>query len=125
MRLVVRRQHHRALLHHKVYVLELCAELSQAERYAIIEHGLGGIPLYQQMEVAQRGKGLLGLIFAIRFRFRNLTVRGRDLVSGTRITSSNVREILAIEDHLRDAARDFNLLLSAVIGYESEEIVEL
>lgn len=125
MRLILRRRHRAGVLHRVIYVLDVRAHLSHAEHGVLVEHGLGGMHLYQRLEVADPGRGLLGSFFRFFFRARNPAVKTGDLLNGTRITSHSLREILSIEDQIRAAARTLGLLVAAAAGFDGEEVVEL
>jgi hypothetical protein len=124
MNLLLRRTHRSGLLSKVVYTLDVRAHLSEAERAAVSEYGLARVRLYRRMEVADPGKGLLGIAFRFAFKAGNLSLHARDLVDGKRLECADIVEILSVEDQVRASARTFSQLLAAAVGFDGEEVVE-
>lgn len=125
MKLLLRRSHRPGLLHKIIYSLDVRAHLSAAERALIAQYGLAGALLYQRMELADPGKGLLGLVFRLGFRTANLSVRVYDLIDGKRIECADIVEMLSMEDQIRKAAHTFSRILAAAAQFDADEIVDL
>jgi hypothetical protein len=126
MKLLLHRSHRRGLIGGRViYILDARAHLSEAELDDVATYGLASTQLYERLEIARRGSGLLGYIFRFTFRLANLTVTVRDLVEGKRVECDDFLEILSLEDQLRRAARRLSLVLAAAARFDGDEVVEL
>lgn len=125
MKLLLRRSHRPGLLHKVIYILDIRAHLSDEERASVAKYGLAGIRLYQRLEVAEPGKGLLGMAFRFAFRAANLSLHVRDLVDGKRFECADLIEVLSVEDQIKEAARTFSQLLAAAAGFDGDEVAEL
>ncbi len=123
MKLLLRRRQRVGL--RRIYVLDVRGHFSEEELSGIRAHGLTKRQLYSRLEMADRGRGLLGLLFRSTFGAANLTVTMGDLVQGKRIECDDLVEVLAIEDAIRKAARFFNQVVGAGAEFDDEEEVEL
>ena len=125
MKLLLRRTQGAAILGKPTFALDVRAELSDDERARISKYKLGDTTLFSRYEMTDRGKGLLGLISRIIFKMRNLTITVNNLTNGKHIECKDVVEMLAIEEHIREAGRTFISVLRASTHFGGEEVVEL
>ncbi len=126
MKLLLHRSHRPGLFGDRViYRLDVRADLTEGEKADITTYGLAGTPLYQRLEVAERGRGLLGMAFRLTFKAANLTVNVRDLIEGKRVECADILEMLSLEDQVREAARSFSLVLTAAARFDGDEVVDL
>jgi hypothetical protein len=126
MHLLLRRSHRTGWPSGKViYGLDILAHFTPAEVQAVARYRLAGTRLYQRMEVADRGSGLLGVLFRYTFRATNLKVTVRDLVSGKRVEVDDLLEILALEDQIRISAHTFKEVLRAAVNFDGRDILDL
>ena len=56
---------------------------------------------------------------------RNLSISVNDLAQGKRIDCKNIVEMLAIEEHIKEAARTFRAILEAARTFGGEEVVKI
>jgi hypothetical protein len=126
MKLLLRRDQRSGMLGGKpVFSLEVRAEITDEERAAISKYRLGETELYASYEVLDRGSGLLGVASRLAFKAITLTITVNDLANGKRVECKDVVEMLAIEEHVRDAARTFADVLAAARQFGGEEVLEL
>ena len=126
MKLLLHRSHRPGLLGGRIiYRLDVRADLTEDERADIATYGLGGTQLYQRLEVAERGRGLLGMMFRLRFKAANLTLSVRDLIEGKRVECADIVEMLALEDQVRQAARTFSLVLNTAARFDGDEVLDV
>lgn len=116
-----------------VFVLDVRADVSEAEKASITKYKLADTRLYEKYEVASaKGPGdYLGIMgvagFAARMAARalNITLDVKDLTSGKRIECKDIVEMLAVEEQVKEAARTFAAILAAAQHFGGEEVMEL
>ena len=121
--LLLRRSHRFSLLMGKpIYALDMIAHFDRQEQASVRIHNLGGMRLYQRLEIAERGRGLLGLAFRQTFMATNLTITVNDLMAGKRVEFPDILEILALEDQIKEASHTFSRVLEAAAHFDGEEV---
>lgn len=124
MKLLLRRDQRAGLMGKTIFTLDVRADLSADEKERIRKYKLQDTELYASHEVTG-GSGLLGVASRLAFKAVTLTLTVKDLESGKRIEVKDVVELLAIEGHIREAARTFKDVLDAASHFGGEEVVEL
>lgn len=125
MKLLLRRDQRSSLVGKIVFTLDVRAELSPDELSNIKRYRLGDTVLYASHEMTDRGSGLLGVASRLAFKAITLTITVGDLASGKRVEAKDVVELLAIEEHIREAAMTFKQVLDAASHFGGEEVVEI
>jgi F420-0:gamma-glutamyl ligase-like protein len=125
MRLVLRRDQRSGILGKMVFTLDVRAETTEEERANIRKYKLGDTQLYSSHEMVERGSGLLGVASRLAWKAVTLTITVNDLASGKRVEAKDVVELLAIEEHIREAAATFKQILDAAASFGGEEVVEI
>jgi hypothetical protein len=125
MQLLLRRSTRAGAFHRVIYVLDVRARLSDDERDTIVRHGLAARSLYERSELSDRGRGLLGLLSRLVYRAGNLTISVADLMKGRRVETSDLSEILSLEDLVKVRARAFSMLVRAAGDFVGDEVLEL
>lgn len=124
MKLLLRRDQRPGLLGKMIFTLDVRADLSADEKERIRKYKLGDTELYASHQIVG-GSGLLGVASRLAYKAVTLTVSVRDLESGKRIEVKDVVELLAIEEHIRQAAQTFKEVLDAASHFGGEEVLEL
>lgn len=102
------------------FVLVARAEVTDEERQHISKYKLGKTMLYTNME--DRGKGLLG---ALSRYAMGIEVTVDDLISGKKVECKEILEMLAVEEQLKEASRNFKQVLSAAAQFGGEEVLDI
>lgn len=125
MKLLLRRDQRPAMIGGKVvFMLDVRADITSAEKELIRKYKLGESRLYESHEIAG-GSGLLGLASRLAYKAVTLTVSVNDLANGKRVECKDIVEMLAIEEQIREAALTFSQVLHAAANFGGEEAVEL
>ena len=127
MKLLLKRGQRSATFSNKViFILELRAEISDEERANIQKYKLGNELLYVKNPMPNVDpntvKGLGSMLWA---HAMNITVSVNDMVNGKKIECKDILEMLAAEEQIRDAARNFNQVLTAAAHFDGEEVINL
>lgn len=125
MKLLLRRGQRRGVFHGVIYILDVRLHLSAHESASARRRGIERMPLYERLELRDRGHGLLGLAFRQVFRAVNLTLSVRDLLDGRRLEFGDVVEMLSTEDQIRDAVQVFAQVLGAADAFIGDEVLDL
>lgn len=125
MRLLLRRDQRSGLLGKVTFTLDVRAELSPGELSNIKRYRLGDTELYASHEFTNRGSGLLGVATRFAYKAVMLTITVNDLTNGKRVEAKDVVELLAIEEHIREAATTFKQVLDAASHFGGEEVIEI
>lgn len=125
MKLLLRREQKSGVLGAVTFSLVVRAELTDEEQSNVTRYKLSDTMLYEKYGLIDRGSGILGLVTRFFHRATNLTISVRDLAGGKRIDCKNVVEMLAIEEHIKEAARTFRAVLEAARSFGGEEVVEI
>jgi hypothetical protein len=107
-----------------VFMLDVRAEISAAEKANIEKYKLGDAMLYQSHEISG-GSGLLGVASRLAYKAMTVSVSVRDLAGGKRVECKDIVEMLAVEDQIREAALTFKQVLDAAAHFGGEEVIEL
>lgn len=125
MKLLLRRDQRPAMIGGKVvFMLDVRADITPAEKELIRKYKLGESRLYESHEITG-GSGLLGLASRLAYKAVTLTVSVNDLANGKRVECKDIVEMLAIEEQIREAALTFSQVLHAAANFGGEEAVEL
>jgi hypothetical protein len=125
MKLLLRRDQKSGLLGGSItFTLEVRADLSQEELANIRRYKLGKTVLYTRGEIAEPGKGLIGLASRVAFKMLNISVSVDDLVGGKRIDCKDIVEMLAVEEQIKQACETFKSVLEAAAHFGGEEAIE-
>ena len=108
-----------------VFVLTVRAVITPAEQAAIGKYKLGDTMLYarEQLRLENDSVGEVAKFWVKHML--NLKVQVKDLVEGKVIECKEIIEMLAAEDQLKEAARNFKQVLDAASHFGGEEVVEL
>lgn len=126
MKLLLRRSERQSAFGKPIYVLDVRAELSPEETAWIDKFKFGPSLLYSRKgkpnvdTTTFSGMGSLLLHYA-----SDLTVSVNDLRHGKRIECKDIMEMLAAEEQIKEAARNFGSVLKAAAQFGGEEVVEL
>lgn len=124
MKLLLRRDQRSGVLGKMIFTLEVRAQLSDDEKERIRKYKLADTQLYASHEITG-GSGLLGVASRLAYKTLTLTVSIKDLEGGKRIEAKDIMELLAIEEHIRQAAATFKQVLDAASQFGGEEVVAL
>jgi len=124
MKLLLRRDQRPGLLGKMIFTLDVRADLSADEKERIRKYKLQDTELYASHAITG-GSGLLGVASRRAWKAVALTLTVRDLENGKRIEVKDVVELLAIEEHIRQAAQTFKDVLEAASHFGGEEVLEL
>lgn len=118
---IVRNQESKGMMSKKVHFsITATVELTEQEQADVKKYKLGDTILYSNME--DRGSGALGLLsrvaMEVLFTVNNMT-------QGKKIESSDILEILALEDIITEAAQGFKNVLEASANFGNETVIEL
>jgi hypothetical protein len=129
MKLLLRRSERpSSVLGKPIYILEARAEFSPDELERIRKFKFGKISLYNRkgpVDFDGLPQGALGVGMAVFHHATNTTVSVNDLISGKRIESKHVTEIMTIEREIKEAAVTFGATLRAASGYGGEDVINL
>ena len=125
MKLLLRRDQQANVFGTVTFKLSVRAELTDEERANVARYKLGSAMLFEKFILLDRGSGLIGLISRLFHRARNLSISVNDLAQGKRIDCKNIVEMLAIEEHIKEAARTFRAILEAARTFGGEEVVKI
>lgn len=107
-----------------VFSLDVRAELTQEEQANIFRYKLADTELYASHEI-DPGSGLLGAASRLAFKAVTIRISVIDLARGKRIEAKDVLELLAIEEHIRQAAQNLKDVLTAASHFGGEEVIEI
>ena len=125
MKLLLRRNQKSGMIGGVSFILDARAQLTPEERDNIQRYGLGKTMLYQRDQLANRGSGLLGAASRFAFKMMNIEVTVDSLLNGVHLQFKDITEMLAVEDQLKEASRNFKAVLDAAATFGGEEVVEL
>ena len=107
------------------FSLTVHAKITPQEQQAIAKYKMGDTLLYQKNEMADPGRGLLGLASRVAFKAMNVTITVSDLVNGKVVECKNVLEMLGVEEQIKEAAITFKQVLNAATHFGGEEVISL
>jgi c-di-GMP-related signal transduction protein len=108
-----------------VFTLEVRADLTPEEKSNIRKYKLGETMLYERDKIIDKGSGLLGLASRLAFRMMNITVSVNDLENGKKIDCKDIIEMVAVEEQLKEAAKNFKEVLNAAATFGGETVLEV
>lgn len=118
MKLVLQKNQ-KAGLTKTIYVLEAKVELTDDEQKNIQKYKVGKILLYTNM--ADRGSGLAGIVSR---KLAGIEITVNDLVNGKKIEVKDFFEMLDMEGQIKDACKNFKLMIDAMASFGGDEIIE-
>lgn len=65
------------------------------------------------------------LVSRLLFKMRNIEVTVWRLVNGVHLEFKDIHEMLAVEEHFKEASRNFKDFLDATSGFGGEDLIEL
>jgi hypothetical protein len=125
MQLLLKRHQRTALMGGITFILDVRAELTAEEHRNIRRYKLGNTLLYQRYQMTDPGSGWLGVISRLIFKMRNIEVTVWRLVNGVHLEFNDIHEMLAVEEHFKEASRNFKNFLDATSGFGGEDLIEL
>lgn len=125
MKLLLRRDQRQGILGKVVFTLEIRAELTPDEVAAISKYKLGDTVLYERDTLTDPGSGLLGLASRIAFKAINMSLSVNDLQRGKKLECRDIVEMLAVEEQIRVAGKNFHAILHTARLFGGEEVVDL
>lgn len=102
------------------FILEARARLTDDEAAAVKKYKMGGTILYEKPNDGFNPRSLSSIL---SHRFLVPRVSVDDLVGGKSVECSDVIDILAAEDQLKDAAKVFHTMLTAAASFGGEEVI--
>jgi hypothetical protein len=106
------------------FSIEVRADISATERGHIDKYKLGKTILYESHTV-EGGFGLLGIASRAAINAIRISVTIADLVDGKRVECKDIVEMIAIEEQVKAAAREFKVVLDTAAQFGGEEVLEL
>ena len=126
MKLLIRRDQKSSLMGGKItFTMDVRADLSDEERVNIKKYKLGETMLYESHATLDRGSGLLGLASRLAHKALTISVSVNDLASGKHIEFKDIMEMIAVEECIKDATRNFMDVLRAAANFGGEEVLEI
>ena len=126
MKLLIRRDQKSSLIGGKItFTMDVRADISEEERANIKKYKLGDTMLYESHVVLDKGAGLLGLASRLAHKAFTISVSVNDLAGGKHIEFKDIMEMIAVEEYIKDAARNFMDVLRAAAGFGGEEVLEI
>lgn len=125
MQLLLRRNQRAGILGKMVFTLDVRADVSEDEVASIRRYRLGDTELYSSHEMIDRGSGLLGVASRLAWKAVTLRITVNDLAHGKRVEAKDIVEMLAIEEHIKEAAQVFKNVLNAATHFGGEEVIEI
>ena len=125
MKLLLRRNQKSGMMRGASFTLDARAELTPEEYKNIERYGFGKTMLYQRNQVVDPGSGLLGMASRFAFKMMNIEVTVASLANGIHLEFKDIIEMLAVEDQLKEASKNFKAILDAAAKFGGEEVVEL
>jgi hypothetical protein len=125
MKLLLRRDQKTTLMGKAAFTLDVRADLSESELASIRKYRFGDTMLYESHIMTDRGSGLIGLASRLAWKAVTLNISVDDLAKGKRVEVKDIVEMLAIEEHIKEAAKTFAAILAAAATFGGEEIVEI
>jgi len=125
MDLILRRDQRQGIMGKMSFSLTVHAKITPQEQQAIAKYKMGDTLLYQKNEMADPGRGLLGLASRVAFKAMNVTITVSDLVNGKVVECKNVLEMLGVEEQIKEAAITFKQVLNAATHFGGEEVISL
>lgn len=125
MQLLLRRDQKSGLLGKISFILSVRADLTSEEQAHVRKYRLGDTVLYTREEITDPGSGVLGFASRMAFNALNISVSVGDLVSGKRVECQSIVEMLAVEEQIKMACRNFKAVLSAAAMFGGEEVVAI
>ena len=104
--------------------LDARAQLTPEETEYVKKYKMGKTLLYQKMEMADPGKGLLGLASRLAFKMMNITVTVDDLIHGKHLECKDIVEMRAVEEQIKEASQTFKDILDTAAQFGGEEVIE-
>jgi hypothetical protein len=125
VQLILRRNQKSGFTGKVTFQLDVRAEITPEERRAIAIYKLGKSVLYEQKTLVDPGRGLLGLASRLAFKMMNISVSVDDLANGKHLECSDIIEMLAVEEQIKEAAAVFKQVLNAATHFGGEEAIAL
>ena len=107
------------------FVLDVRAELSEAEKANIKKYKLGETILYEKSKIIDPGSGLLGAGWRLAHKMTNLSISVNDLERGKQVECKDIVEMLAVEEQIKEACKTFQAVLTAAATFGGEEVLEI
>ncbi|MEQ1618371.1 MAG: hypothetical protein ABMA00_00055 [Gemmatimonas sp.] len=127
MKLLLRRSERSSITGKPIYMLEVRTELSAEEGGWIEKYRFGNQHLYVKKPMPDDanptswgGVGMMLLHHAL-----NITVSVNDLKNGKKIECKDIMEMLAAEEQIKEAARNFAAVLRAASQFGGEEVIDI
>ncbi len=126
MNLLLRRSERSSAFGNPIYILDVRAELSAEEKGWIDKFRFGPSLLYTRKgKPAVDAMSVTG-VGALLFHFAtDMTVSVNDLRNGKRIECKDIMEMLAAEEQIKEAAKNFGGVLRAAAQFGGEEVISI
>lgn len=125
MKLLIRRDQRSGLTGKVTFSIDVRADLSDEERGNIKKYKLGETMLYESNPLVDRGSGLLGVASRLAHKALTISLSVNDLAGGKRIEFKDIMEMLAVEEYIKEAARNFVDVLNAAANFGGEQVIEI
>lgn len=102
-----------------IYVLEAKVELTDDEKKNVEKYKVGKTRLYTNL--IDRGSGIAGVVTR---KLAGIEITVNDLVNGKKIEIKDFLQMFAMEDQIKDACKNFKLMLDAMASFGGDEIIE-
>jgi hypothetical protein len=133
MKLLLRRDQRAGMLGKVLFALEVRADLTPDEQANVAKYKLGETMLYQRFAEIAPGHvsdGYLGptvttFLTHVARDAMNVEIKVADLAGGRRFEFKDIREMLAAQAAITQAAKVFKAVLDACATFGGEEVVEI
>lgn len=126
MKLLLRRSERQSTFGKPIYVLEVRAELSPEELGWIDKFKFGPSLLYSRKGKPNVDTATLSGMGALLLHYAtDMTVSVNDLRNGKRVECKDIMEMLAAEEQIKEAARNFGSVLRAASQFGGEEVIPI
>jgi hypothetical protein len=102
-----------------IYILEAKVELTEEEQKNIGKYKVGKMLLFTNM--GDRGSGIAGVVSRA---LAGIEITVNDLVNGKKIEVKDFFQMFDMEDQIKEACKNFKLMLDAMASFGGNEIIE-
>ena len=126
MKLLLRRSERSSTFGKPIYVLEVRADISPEEGGWIDKYRFGDSMVYVKKPMPEVDRTTLGGVGAMLLHHAmNITVSVNELRHGKKSECKDIMEMLAAEEQIKEAAKNFAAALRAASQFGGEEVIEI
>lgn len=119
MKLVLQKDQKKGFTGKVTFSLSAKAELTSEESSNLSNYKMGKTMLYSNMN--ERGSGLMGMVSRAAM---GIEITVDDLVQGKTVECKDIIQMIALEDQMKEACKNFKMVLDTMATFGGEEIVE-